>query len=65
MNIITNYSLQCSGMQDIKDWYLNMLHGTRGEERYENYVVFYRRAIDRFTIRMGFPGIILAVRVEK
>jgi hypothetical protein len=26
----------------IKDWYLNKLHGKRGEERYENYGVFYR-----------------------
>lgn len=26
----------------IKDLYLNMLHGKRGEERYENYPVYYR-----------------------
>lgn len=26
----------------IKDWYLNKLHGKRGEERYENYCVYYR-----------------------
>ncbi|MBN2318029.1 MAG: class I SAM-dependent methyltransferase [Acidobacteria bacterium] len=26
----------------IKDWYLNRLHGTRGEKRYENYRTFYR-----------------------
>lgn len=26
----------------IKNWYLNMLHGKRGEHRYENYGVFYR-----------------------
>lgn len=26
----------------IKDMYLNMLHGKRGEERYENYEVYYR-----------------------
>lgn len=26
----------------IKDLYLNMLHGKRGEQRYENYGVFYR-----------------------
>ncbi len=26
----------------IKDWYLNALHGKRGEERYENYSVYYR-----------------------
>ena len=26
----------------IKDWYLNKLHGKGGEERYENYGVFYR-----------------------
>lgn len=27
---------------NIKDWYLNLLHGTRGKERYENYNVYYR-----------------------
>ena len=26
----------------IKDWYLNKLHGKRGEERYENYGVYYQ-----------------------
>lgn len=26
----------------IKDWYLNKLHGSCGEERYENYDVYYR-----------------------
>jgi SAM-dependent methyltransferase len=26
----------------IKEWYLNWLHGNRGEERYENYPVYYR-----------------------
>jgi SAM-dependent methyltransferase len=26
----------------VKDWYLNRLHGNRGEERYENYPVHYR-----------------------
>ena len=37
----------------IKDWYLNKLHGKRGEERYENYGVFYKsntpRQIERYT----------------
>ena len=89
----------------VKDMYLDMLHGKRGEERYENYGVFYRtntpeqiegltnsfasttvlnfyrvgqldyyfpsslqwmgRAVDRFAARMGWPGSLLAVRVEK
>lgn len=89
----------------IKDIYLNMLHGKRGEKRYENYGVFYRsntpkqiekmtnafasrtilnfnkvgemdyyipeklrwvsRTFDRYTIRRGWPGSIIAVRVEK
>lgn len=89
----------------IKNWYLNRLHGKRGEERYENYGVYYRsntpqqiqkltsaftstvilnfyrvgqmdyyfplrlrwlgRAFDRIAIRMGWPGNILAIRVEK
>lgn len=89
----------------IKDWYLNKLHGKRGEDRYENYGVFYRnntpRQIEKFTtsfksrtflnfyrigqtdyyfprklrwigrifdwaaIQIGFPGSILAVRIEK
>lgn len=26
----------------IKDWYLNWLHGRKGDERYENYPVYYR-----------------------
>lgn len=26
----------------IKEWYLNWLHGKKGDERYENYPVFYR-----------------------
>jgi SAM-dependent methyltransferase len=26
----------------IKEWYLNWLHGRKGEERYENYPVYYR-----------------------
>jgi len=37
----------------IKDYYLNMLHGKRGEERYENYPVYYRSntptQINKFT----------------
>jgi SAM-dependent methyltransferase len=37
----------------IKDWYLNQLHGKRGEKRYENYPVFYRsnnpKRIERYT----------------
>ncbi len=89
----------------IKNLYLNMLHGKRGEERYENYKVYYRsntpveieqmtksfhtrsllnfqrlgqldhyfpvglrwigRSYDRIAIRMGWPGSILAVRLEK
>lgn len=89
----------------IKDWYLDKLHGKRGEERYENYGVFYRsntpqqvqkltsaftscsmlnfyrvgqmdyyfpkklrwlgRAFDRIAINMGWPGSIMAVRVQK
>lgn len=89
----------------IKDWYLDRLHGKRGEERYENYGVFYRsntpqqikkltsaftssvildfyrvgqmdyylpdklrwlgRAYDRVAIRMGWPGSIMAMRVQK
>ncbi len=89
----------------IKDYYLNKLHGKRGEDRYENYGVFYRsntpkvikkltplfksklflnfhrvgqmdyyfpknlrwfsKALDVTTIKLGLPGSILAVRVEK
>lgn len=89
----------------IKDWYLDRLHGKRGEQRYENYGVYYRsntpqqiekvtemfasrtilnfnregqmdfyipknlrgigRALDRFALRMGWPGNLLSVRVEK
>jgi SAM-dependent methyltransferase len=89
----------------IKDLYLNMLLGKRGEERYENYGVFYRsntpkqiqkmtkafssitilnfhrvgqiddyipkklrwlsRAVDRYAIRTGRPGSLMAVRAEK
>jgi SAM-dependent methyltransferase len=89
----------------IKDLYLNMLLGKRGEERYENYGVFYRsntpkqiqgmtrvfasttilnfqrvgqiddyipaklrwlsRTFDRYAIRMGRPGSLMAVRAEK
>ena len=89
----------------IKDWYLNELHGKRGEDRYENYGVYYRsntprqihkftsdfgsrnflnfyrvgqmdyyfpkqfrwvgRLFDRMAIRMGLPGSIMAVRIEK
>lgn len=26
----------------IKDWYLHLLHGTRGQDRYQNYAVYYR-----------------------
>lgn len=89
----------------IKDIYLNLLHGRRGEERYENYGVYYRsntprqiaeqtrafassevlnfhrddqldyyfpkslqglsRAYERYGIRKGKPGCVLAVRVQK
>lgn len=89
----------------IKDWYLDKMYGERGEERYENYGVFYRsntpgqiniltksfrltnflnfhrmgqmdyyfperlkwigRIYDRLAIRMGWPGGLIAVRVEK
>lgn len=89
----------------IKDYYLNALHGGRGDGRYENYPVHYRsnapeqilqythafrsvdllnftrvgqmdyyfprwlrplgHALDRFAIRRGKPGSILAMRVEK
>ena len=89
----------------IKDRYLDLLHGRRGDERYENYGVYYRsntpeqlqkltakftstvilnfykvgqvdyyfpkklrwlgKAFDRIAIRMGWPGSIMAVRVEK
>lgn len=89
----------------VKDWYLNKLHGKRGEERYENYGVYYRsnnpeqirnltsaftssetlnfhkvgqmnfyfpkqlrwigQAYDHLAIRMGWPGSVMAVRVEK
>jgi SAM-dependent methyltransferase len=92
-------------MLHLKDFYLNKLHGRRGDGRYENYKVFYRsnrpeqiekmthafssrlilnfyrvgqtnyyfpkklrfvaKAYDRMAIRMGMPGSILAVRVEK
>lgn len=31
-----------TGRLGIKDWYLNRLHGKKGEERYENYPVYYR-----------------------
>jgi len=38
---------------NIKEWYLQRLHGTRGEERYKNYRVSYRtntpRQIESFT----------------
>jgi len=37
----------------IKDLYLNLLHGKRGEDRYENYPVYYRsntpQQINKFT----------------
>lgn len=89
----------------LKDWYLTSLHGKRGEERYENYGVYYRcntprdiqehtsafasrvvlngatigqmdyyfpralrgigRVFDRLAIRLGWPGNLMAVRVEK
>jgi len=89
----------------IKDLYLDTLHGRRGEQRYENYGVFYRtntpeqvasmtgafssriflnlnrvgqmdyylpkrlqwvgRLADRISLRMGWPGSTLAVRVTK
>jgi len=89
----------------VKDMYLNLLHGKRGEERYENYEVYYRtntpeqiqgltqafasttvlnfrkvgqldyyfprsmrwlgRSVDRLALRMGWPGSVMAVRVEK
>lgn len=94
-----------AGKLHIKDWYLNKIHGKRGEERYQNYAVYYRanthnkiqkytqhftstdilnfkgvgqmdfyypkkfiwvgRTLDRIGNFLGFPGIILAVRVEK
>jgi SAM-dependent methyltransferase len=89
----------------IKDLYLNLLHGKRGEERYENYGVYYRtntpqeiekltslfisrtilnfyrvgqfdyyfpqklrwvgRSFDHFAISMGWPGSVMALRIEK
>lgn len=89
----------------IKNWYLNRLHGTRGEQRYENYGVHYLsntpeqiagytkrfksmdainfhthgqldyylpgplrwvgRAMDNLIEARGWPGSILAVRLEK
>jgi len=33
---------QLSEKLHVKDWYLNFLLGKRGEQRYENYKVFYR-----------------------
>jgi SAM-dependent methyltransferase len=89
----------------VKDLYLNKLHGKRGEERYENYPVFYRintprqvanltadfsastilnfnrigqldfyvpkklrwlaHSMDSLAIRAGWPGSVMAMRVEK
>ncbi|MFH2060868.1 MAG: methyltransferase domain-containing protein [Pseudomonadota bacterium] len=89
----------------IKDFYLNMLRGERGEQRYENYGTYYKsntpkqiyaatrkfarkdflnfnrigqmdyyfpislrwvgRTIDYMTLKLGIPGSILAIRVEK
>lgn len=89
----------------LKEWYLNRLHGMRGQGRYENYPVHYRsntpdqiqrwtrdfrsstilnfhrigqldyylpkslrwlgRRLDRYLLRRGLPGSIMAVRVVK
>lgn len=89
----------------VKDIYLNLLHGKRGTERYENYGVYYMsntpsqigqftnkfddcnyinfnqvgaldyyvptklrqlfRRLDQMSINRGWPGSILAVRVQK
>lgn len=51
----------------IKDWYLNAIHGKRGEERYENYSVYYRsntpKQIQRLTTSFSSTAILNFHRV--